>query len=212
MGQSMSNAQIDELWAKKISQFSNLIDGLAKGNDDYFQEGILGLRRAVERNPDGPDGYFVKFAKYAMVHYRDKGKSVDNGVRRPQKNKLKSGEIKTYQKDMLAIYLNDPGESLELPAYTFPPDLLAIDRICAERFYGSLNDEESKFMDTCREVYASCGVCLIPKVIAKLKISENKYNRIRRDLKKKFIRIFGTDEQIRKLNYISSISPPALEI
>ena len=212
MGQSMSNNQIDQVWEQKIQQFSGLIKGMAKGNDDYFQEGILGLRRAAERKPDAPDGYFVAFAKFAMAHYRDKGKSVDNGITRPQKNKLKSGEVKTYQKDMLAIFLDDPEEGLELPAYTFPPDLLAIDRVCADKFYGSLNDEEAEFMETCIEVYFTDGIFRNLHAMRKLKISEHKFNRIKRDVKKKFIRAFGTDKQVDRLNYISDISPTALEI
>ena len=211
MGQAIDNTQINQVWEQKINQFSGLIEGLARGNDDCFQEGILGLRRAAELKPDAPDGYFVAFAKFAMYHYRDKGKSVDNGIIRPQKSKLKSGEVKTYQKDMLAIFL-DSGENFELTAYTFPPDLLAIDRVCADKFYGSLNDEETEFMETCIELYFTNGIFRNLHAIRKLKISEHKFNRLKRDVKKKFIRAFGTDKQVERLNYISDISPTALEM
>jgi len=211
MGQA-TNFQINQVWEQKINKFSSLIEGLAKGNDDYYQEGILGLRRAAELKPNASDGYFVAFAKYAMFHYRDKGKSIDNGVKRPQQVILKSGEVRTYQRDMLAIFLNDPGEDFELTAYTFPPDLLAIDRVCAEKFYGSLNDEETEFIETCIELYFTNGIFRNLHAIQKLKISEHKFNRIKRDLKKKFIRTFGTDKQAERLNYVSDISPTALEI
>jgi len=212
MGTEMSDVRIGELWERKIKKLSKRIQILAMGDDDLYQEGILGLRKALLSNPNGKDSYLVSIARFAMLHYMDRGRSVDNGAIRPQKAKLKSGEIRTYQKDMLPVYLDDPKEQLELSAYTFPPDLLAIDRMCSDLFYSSLNDEEADFIQTCKQLYLTNGIFRNLHAMDMLKISEHKFNRIKRDVKKKFIRTFGTDEQVAKLERVGDIRPTALTI
>jgi hypothetical protein len=69
---------------------------------------------------------------------------------------------------------------------------LAIDRVCAEKFYKSLNNKERHFVKICIEVL--CNHFYNSDARSKLKISRNEYGRLKRATYEKFIKAFGTDE------------------
>lgn len=78
---------IDQLWSEKIEQVSGKIKAMTKGNDDYYQEGILGIRKALLKNPQAPESHLITAAKGSILHYREKGVSIDNGTKKPQTRK-----------------------------------------------------------------------------------------------------------------------------
>ena len=178
---------------------SNRIRGLARGDDDLYQEGLLGVRDGLLRNPSFTDDQLVREASWAMSHYRNRGVSIDNGSRWEYTRKLSDGTVKTYKKEIIPIYLDALMEefNLEFPDASYPPDVLAIDKVCAEKFYKSLNNKEKHFVKVCIEVL--CNHFYKSEARRKLKISHKQYSMIKQSTYEKFIRAFGTDDDIQTL-------------
>lgn len=192
---------INTLWAEKAETLSAKVKAIARGNDDFYQEGLLGIRIGLLRNPYATDTYLLNAAKWTMMHYRDKGVSVDNGIRWAYTKRLTDGTLKTYQKETTPIYIDGLISNFrsEFPDSSYLPDILAIDRICAERFYRSLDKEEARLVEAC--IQTLNGHFYHAKAMRELGIGRVKYHRIKRSAYKKFIRAFGTDEQIEMLNH-----------
>ncbi|MFC1712837.1 hypothetical protein ACFL6S_04160 [Candidatus Poribacteria bacterium] len=190
---------IEELWAEKIEQLSGMVMRIARGDEDNFQVGILGIRDGLLRDPYATDSYLLQASRYAMTNYKNRGRSVDNGSRHPTTKKLLDGTVRTYQKRMVPVYMDKliSEFGMEFPDHSYAPDVLALDRIGAERFYRSLDDRESEFINAC--MMNRHGDFSPRKTMQNLGISATEYHRIRRAAYWKFIRAFGTDEDIEKL-------------
>jgi len=191
---------INNLWLEKMEQFSAKVRQITRGNDDFYQEGLLGLREGLLRNPYGTDSYFISAIKWAISHYRNRGVSIDNGPKWEYTKTLVDGTVKKYRKDTLPIYIDKlvSDFELEFPDYSYLPDVLALDKICAEKFYGSLEKEEAEFVDAC--IQTLNGYFYHSKAMRKLGIGRVKYNILRRSVYEKFLRTFGTDEDIERLD------------
>ena len=187
---------IAELWAEKIEQLSDMVMRIARGDEDDFQVGILGIREGLLRDPSATDSYLLQAARFAMNNFRNKGRSIDNGSRHSTTKKLLDGTVKTYQKSMVPVYIDKliSEFGLEFPDHSYAPDILAIDRICAENFYGSLDEEEAEFISSC--TMNRHGDFSERKTIQKLGIGNAEYHRIKKTTYDKFVRAFGTDVDI----------------
>ena len=190
---------INKLWIEKTERLSDRVRAISRGDEDFYQEGILGIRDGLLRDPGATDSYLLQAAKFAMNNYRNRGKSVDNGSKHSVTKKLLDGTVRTYRKDMVPIYIDNLVSEfqLEFPSHSYPPDILAIDKICAEKFYLMLDKEETEL------IYASMttrnGDFSDRKTMQKLRISGSEYYRIKQSAYHKYIRTFGTDEQIERL-------------
>jgi hypothetical protein len=169
---------INQLWNDKTDKLSGKLWDIAKGNEDLYQEGVLGIHDGLLRNPYATDAYLISAAKWAMSHYKNKGVSMDNGPKWQYTKTLADGTVKTYRKATIPIYIDALMEEFELefPDYSYPPDTLAIDRICAEMFYKTMGNY----------FYNS-------KARRKLKVSRNEYHRIKCSTYQKFIQAFGVE-------------------
>ncbi|MFC1716113.1 hypothetical protein ACFL6S_20750 [Candidatus Poribacteria bacterium] len=196
---SIIDLDIADLWTEKIEQLSDMVMRIARGDEDYFQVGILGLREGLLRDPYANDSYLLQAARFAMNNFRNKGRSIDNGSRHSTTKKLLDGTVKTYRKDMVPVYIDKLVSEfgLEFPDHSYTPDILAIDRICAEQFYGSLDEEEAEFIDAC--MLNRNGDFSERKTMQKLGIGTAEYHKVKEDAYHKFIRAFGTDEDLGKL-------------
>ena len=185
---------INQLWNEKIKKLEGRIRGIARGDDDLYQEGLLGVRDGLLRDPYATDAYLIQAAKYAMSNYRHRGCSIDNGANRQYTRTLADGTIKIYKKDMRPIYIDKLMEDFELefPDYSYPPDILAIDKVCAGSFYKSLDKKEARFIDACIETRSNYFYNTEARM--KLKISKNEYYRRKRSAYRKFIQAFGAPE------------------
>jgi hypothetical protein len=192
---------INRLWEEKINKraITGMVYKIARGDKDLYQEGLLGVRDALIKNPDAPDDHLIRHARWAMSHYRNRGCSIDNGPRWEYTRKLSNGEIRHYRKEIIPIYIDAVMDEfdLEFPDISYPPDILAMDRICAEKFYKSLNNKEKHFVKICIEVLGNHFYNSDAR--RKLKISKNEYNRIRRSAYVKFIQSFGMEDEILAL-------------
>lgn len=188
MGEKVNNRTITDMVYK-----------IARGDKDLYQEGLLGVRDALIKNPDAPDDHLIRHARWAMSHYKNRGCSIDNGPRWEYTRKLSDGTIKKYKKEIIPVYIDAVMDEfdLEFPDSSYSPDILAMDRVSAERFYKSLDKKEAKFIDAC--VKTMSNYFYNSDARRKLKISRNEYNRIKRTVYEKFIKAFGTDEEINAI-------------
>jgi hypothetical protein len=189
---------INRLWEEKISNrtITDMVYKIARGDKDLYQEGLIGIRDALMSNPNAPDDYLIRRARWSMSHYRNKGCSIDNGSKWLYTKRMADGTTKKYRKNTLPIYIDAIMEEfdLEFPDISYPPDILAIDRICAERFYNSLDRKEAKLINACIETMSNYFYNSYAR--RKLKISRNEYNRIKRSAYDKFIQAFGMEDEI----------------
>ena len=200
MSIAVLDIDVEELWAEKIQDLSDMVMRIARGDEDDYQAGILGIRDGLLRDPDATDSYLLQASRYAMSNYRNRGKSVDNGSKHSVTKRLLDGTVKTYRKNVVLIYMDKMvlEFGIEFPDHSYAPDILALDRIGAEHFYGSLDKEEAEFIHAC--MMDRNGDFSPRKTMQNLGISVAEYHRIRRALYHKFVRAFGTDEDIEKLD------------
>ena len=191
---------INTLWGEKTETLSVKVKAIARGDDDFYQQGILGIREGLLRDSGATDSYLLQAARYSMTNYKNKGKSVDNGSKSTYTRKLLDGTVKSYKKDMTPIYIDRLVSDfrIEFPDSSYLPDVLAIDKICAEKFYKSLDKKEAEFIDAC--MLTRNGDFSDRKTMLKLGISTPEYHRIKSSAYQKFIRAFGTDEQVERLD------------
>jgi len=189
---------INYLWEEKISNRSitDMVYKIARGDKDLYQEGLLGIRAGLITNPYATDDQLIRRARWEMSHYKHRGVSLDTGTNGQYSKTLADGTKRTYTRENIPIYIDAVMEefNLEFPDTSYPPDILAMDKISAEKFYKSLNNKEKHFVKICIEVL--CNHFYDSDARRRLKISRNEYNRIRQSTYRKFIKAFGTDEEI----------------
>ena len=190
---------INKLWGEKAEELSGKVKAIARGDEDFYQQGMLGIREGLLRDSGATDSYLLQAARYAMTNYRNKGKSIDNGSRHETTKKLLDGTVRTYRKDMVPVHIDRlvSDFQLEFSDTSYLPDILAIDKICAEKFYNSLDRKEAEFIDAC--MMTRNGDFSDRKTMVKLGIGATEYHRIKRSACEKFVRAFGTDRQVETL-------------
>lgn len=194
---------INKLWNEKTEKLSGKVKAIARGDDDFYQQGILGIRDGLLRDPYATDSYLLQAARYSMTNYRNKGKSIDNGSRHITTKRLLDGTVKSYQKSMVPIHIDRLVSEfqLEFPDSSYLPDILALDKICAEKFYRSLDKKETEFIDAC--MMTRNGDFSDRKTMLKMGVGYAEYYRIKSSAYQKFIRAFGTDEQVDNLDQMA---------
>ncbi|MFC1713563.1 hypothetical protein ACFL6S_07845 [Candidatus Poribacteria bacterium] len=187
---------INKLWNEKTEKLSGKVKAIARGDEDLYQEGVIGIRAGLLRDVYATDSYLLQAARYAMNNYQNKGKSVDNGSSYETTKTLLDGTVKRYQKNMIPVYIDKlvSDFQLEFPDSSYLPDILALDKICAERFYGSLDKKEAEFIDAC--MLTRNGDFSDRKTMKELGMDRAKYNAIKRSAYGKFIYAFAADEDV----------------
>lgn len=189
---------INYLWEEKVSNRSinDMVYKIARGDKDLYQEGLLGIRAGLLKNPDASDDQLIRRARWEMSHCKHKGVSLDTGTNGEYQKTLADGTKKTYSRESIPIYIDAVMEefNLEFPDTSYPPDILAIDKVCAEKFYKSLNNKEKHFVKICVEVLSNHFYKSDAR--RKLRISRNEYEKIKQSTYQKFIKAFGIDEDV----------------
>ncbi len=193
---------INKLWEEKISNrvITDMVYKIAHGDKDLYQEGLLGIRSGLIKNPDAPDDQLIRRARWEMSHYKNRGCSIDNGPTWEYTKKLSNGETRHYKKEIIPVFIDAVMEefNLEFPDTSYPPDILAMDKIAAEKFYKSLNNQERHFVKVCIEVLGNYFYKSDARKI--LKMSRVPFDRRKQAVYKKFIRCFGSDEELNALS------------
>ena len=87
---------INKIWIEKTDRLSAKVRAIARGDEDFYQEGILGIREGLLRDPYATDSYLLQAAKYAMNNSRNRGKSIDNGSKYGVTKTLLDGTVKLF--------------------------------------------------------------------------------------------------------------------
>jgi len=200
MSIAVLDIDVEALWAEKIQVLSGMVMRIARGDEDDYQVGILGIREGLLRDPDATDSYLLQASRYAMSNHKNRGKSVDNGSKHPVTKRLLDGTVKTYRKNAVIVYMDKliSEFGIEFPDHSYAPDILALDRICAADFYGSLDEEEAEFINAC--MMNRHGDFSYRKTMQNLGMSAAEFSRLRRATYGKFVKAFGTDEDIERLD------------
>ncbi len=185
---------INKLWEEKAESLSSKVKRIARGNDDFYQQGLLGIRDGLLKDPYATDSYLLQAARFSMDNYKNKGKSIDNGSRHETTKKLLDGTVKTYKKDMVPVCMDNI--TPDFPDLRSLPNILALDRICAERFYRSLDKKEAEFIDAV--ILTSNGDFSDKRAMRKMAVSQAEYYRIKEAAYEKFIRFL---ELMNRLTY-----------
>lgn len=190
---------INQLWQVKTEKLSDKLMDIVRGDKDLYQEGIIGIREGLMRNPHATDAYLISAAKWAISHYKNRGVSMDNGTKCQYTKKLADGTIKQYRKDTMPIYIDALLDEFDMvfPEYSYSPDIRAIDRVCAEKFYTSLDENEAIFIEAC--IKTMDNYFYGSRVKRRLHIGCKRYNDIKQSVYQKFIHAFGTDDEIVSL-------------
>jgi hypothetical protein len=192
---------LNYLWEEKVSNRSitDMVYKIARGDKDLYQEGLLGIRAGLITNPDASDDQLIRRARWEMSHYKHRGTSLDTGTNGQYRKTMPDGTMKTFTREAIPIYIDAVMDefNLEFPDTSYPPDILAMDKISAEKFYKSLNNKEKHFVKVCVEVLTNHFYKSDAR--RKLRISRNEYEKIKQSTYQKFIRAFGTDEEIQTL-------------
>lgn len=179
---------MNNLWEEKTIRLSSKVKRIAMGDDDCYQQGILGIRDGLLKDPNGTDSFLLEAAKFSMLNHKSKGKSVDNGSKYPVTKNLRNGEIKTYRKEVVIIPMGD----MDIPDRSYMPDVLVMDKVCADNFYRSLTLKETEFINA----YSTnrYGNFSDKKTRAKLGISLSEYTQIKSKTHRKFLKAFEIKE------------------
>lgn len=127
-----------------------------------------------------------------MSHYKHRGTSLDTGTNGEYRKTMPDGTMKTFTREAIPIYIDAVMEefNLEFPDTSYPPDILAMDKIAAEKFYKSLSNPERHFVKICIEVLGN--YFYNDHARKKLGLGRKTYYRRKQAVYKKFIRCFGT--------------------
>ena len=60
---------INKLWEEKINKraITDMVYKISRGDKDLYQEGLLGIRYGLTRNPDLTDDQLIREARWMMM-------------------------------------------------------------------------------------------------------------------------------------------------
>jgi len=130
----MNTHSLNQVYAERLPEIENTIRAKANGNDDLKQEGLIGAYHALQNNPYGTRSFLLNKAKWQMVSYLRRGRSVDNGFyKRDQLNVFHYDGL-PYDDGIFGAAVSNTGKA--------PVDEQAIFRVDLERFLNRLSRNE----------------------------------------------------------------------
>ena len=149
-GKEVSEMTEDELqalndkWVYWMEKLEHTIRWYARRDEDLTQVGIISLRRTLCEDIDAPPNHLLHRAKMAIWMAYSYGKSVDS-VKSDQINaRCRDGGIALVYTDSFDHPYDNP---LLADHLSYPPDVLAIDKVAYEQFRESLTEGEAKLLD-----------------------------------------------------------------
>ncbi len=105
----MHNTELHNTYNHKIQNITYTIRERARGNQDLIQEGLTGAYTALQSDPQANSTYILNKAKWSMINYLRKGKSVDNGYHKRDKVKIIRYDQLVFDDDIFAAALSSKG-------------------------------------------------------------------------------------------------------
>jgi hypothetical protein len=75
----MNPQTMENLYNERLNDIKHIISIESNGNDDLKQEGLIGAFKALSTDPHANNRFLLNKAKWSMVSFLRKGRSVDNG-------------------------------------------------------------------------------------------------------------------------------------
>lgn len=129
---------LHNIYNQRIQDIHHIIHNQSNGNDDLKQEGLIGAYRAMEKDPHANKTFMLNKAKWSMVSFLRKGRSVDNGYHKREKVKVIRYDQLVFDDDIFAAAVSSKGVE--------PVDEQAIFRIDLTRFLKRLSCNERMFI------------------------------------------------------------------
>jgi len=122
----------------RLNDIEHIISIESNGNDDLKQEGLIGAYKAIEKDPHANNRFMLNKAKWSMVSFLRKGRSVDNGFyKRKNLKVIRYNQLPTDDGIFAAAVSNVDKD---------PVDEQAIFHIDLARFLEKLSQNERSFI------------------------------------------------------------------
>ena len=134
----MNSHALQNIYKQRVQDIEHIIHNQANGNDDLKQEGLIGAYKALSTDPHANNRFMLNKAKWSMVSFLRKGRSVDNGYHKRKKVKVIRYEQLLFDDGIFAAAVSSKGVE--------PLDEQAIFRIDLARFLEKLSCNERMFI------------------------------------------------------------------
>lgn len=129
---------LHNIYNQKIQDIHHIIHNQSNGNDDLKQEGLIGAYKAIEKDPHANNRFMLNKAKWSMVSFLRKGRSVDNGFYKRKNLKVIRYDQLLFDEGIFSTAVSSKGVE--------PVDEQAIFRVDLTRFLGKLSLNERYYI------------------------------------------------------------------
>ena len=134
----MNSNALQNIYNERIQDIQHIIHNQSGGNDDLKQEGLIGAYHALNTDPNATNRFLLNKAKWSMVNFLRKGRSVDNGIYKRKNLKVIRCDQLIFDDGIFAAAVSSKGME--------PVDEQAIFRIDLTRFLKRLSRNERMFI------------------------------------------------------------------
>ena len=164
----MNQQEWNSLCEERINNLAPYVRAMSGGNGDLAQECAIGIFQALGKDPHGNDRFLKNSAKWEMLNYLHRGRSVDNGFLKRDKIRIVHYDHSTTDVMFLMIFKN---------RMTIPLEDLVIDKITMEGFFDTLTEIERIIVN-----YKLDGLSNT-KIDFRLNISYSRLKKIRKEIR-----------------------------
>jgi len=186
---------LNDKWVYWMGTLEHTIRWYAWGDEDLTQVGIINLRKTLCEDIDAPPNHLLHRAKLAIWMAASYGRSVDSPKTDKVNERCRKGGITLIHTDGFYRPYDNP---LVADRFSYPPDVLAIDKVAYEDFRASLTDEEAVLLDLMIEAQndGKKGTGRYKKEFIEMTGSTySNYEAVTMSLKQQFYHHYGTEEQ-----------------
>lgn len=105
----MQTLELHNTYNNKIQNIQYTISKQSRGDEDLIQEGLTGAYKALQSDPHANKTFMLKKAKWSMIDYLRKGKSVDNGHYKRKNLKVIRYDQLIFDDDIFASAISSKG-------------------------------------------------------------------------------------------------------
>ena len=134
----MNPQTLHHLYSERLPEIEHIIDMESNGDADLRQEELLGAYQALQTDPHATKRFLLNKAKWEMVSSLRKGKSVDTGFYKRKNLKIIHYDHLPLADGVFAEAVSSNGQE--------PVDEHAIFRVCLERLFDRLSNNEALYI------------------------------------------------------------------
>jgi hypothetical protein len=165
----MTHQELNRLYEERMNHLAPYVRAMSGGNKDLGQQCAIGICQALSKDPHGNDRFLKNSAKWEMLNYLHRGRSVDNGFYK-RENVISLHDNPLYDNGVLDMFIFKNKTSM-------PLDEMIIDKIHTERFFSMLTQLEKSFVNYRLEGWSNSWI------MEKLRISYSKLRNIKRKIR-----------------------------